>query len=179
MWMCDGPYVTFSYTYIHSQNPSKIKSYFIWEASFLTNSTKTEHFYTCSFVYEKWWPRCDILWMKLPVWNTHYSAGILGMNVCVWKCHAWSIASMRVFSHSFSQSINIWCVVQHNSTGLHNTLNRSSRNIQRILKVGHDSLLGKKSQKFLIAFHTSKWLFSHSFFGLNNSDTIPGNDFTQ
>ena len=32
---CDGPYVTFSYT------NSFPKSYFVWEASFLTNSTKT------------------------------------------------------------------------------------------------------------------------------------------
>ena len=37
-------------------------------------------------------PDVTFSWMKFPVWNTHYSAGLLGMNLCVWKCHVWSIA---------------------------------------------------------------------------------------
>ncbi len=38
-------------------------------------------------------PDVTFSWMKLPVWNTHYFAGILGMKSCVWKCNVWSIAS--------------------------------------------------------------------------------------
>ncbi len=73
---CDGPYVTFSYTLNHYQKSSKIKNY---EVSYRKNDG----------------PDVTFSWMKLPVWNTRYSAGTLGRNLCVWKCHLWSIALSR------------------------------------------------------------------------------------
>ncbi len=64
----------------------------IWWGRCKNDGPDVTFFREWSFMYEKWWTRCEIFVNELSCIKTHYSVSFSWMNLCVWKRHVWSIA---------------------------------------------------------------------------------------